>query len=182
MQNISPKSWEALIKAKYGESEALLITFNPANQITFVKHEERCFTGSAPTLSQVKKVYGDKVAHSWLFIQLNDLNEFAGTEKKMSIDQMKEATQTFTWKYHYLKLAELMLFFQLFKAGEFGHFYGCVDSMRIGEALQTFLAYRSNKLDQYMRKQNSEKIEAWRNDPQNMSYEQYVEKHKNDEL
>lgn len=169
-----------MIKAKYGTAMEILKTFNPDNQVAFVRHEERCFSGSAPTLSQMRKVYGDNVTESWLSIQLNDLNESAGTEKKMNTDQIEQAAKTFAWKYHFLKLTEWMLFFQMFKSGEFGHFYGCVDSMKIGESIQAFLTYRANKLDQIMKAEAQRKMEAWKNDPGNMSYDQWVEKHKNE--
>ena len=137
--------------------------------------------GAAPTLSQVKSVYGDNVAESWLSIQLNDINEYTGTSAKMDINQMNSAAQTFAWKYHYLKLTEWMLFFQLFKSGEFGHFFGSVDVMKIGEALQAFLTYRANKIDQYTRMDNTKKISDWRNDPNNISYDEFERKQLNKE-
>lgn len=48
--------------------------------------------------------------------------------------------------FGWLKLAELMLFFQQFKAGKYGHFYGAVDPMVITEALQMFIEFRAEKL------------------------------------
>ena len=45
-----------------------------------------------------------------------------------------------------MKLPELMLFFQQFKAGKYGRFYGSVDPMVITTALQEFLRFRAERL------------------------------------
>lgn len=52
-----------------------------------------------------------------------------------------------------MKLSELMLFFNWFKAGRFGRFYGTVDAMVITDGLQQFRAVKSEYLRQIQRKQ-----------------------------
>ena len=52
-----------------------------------------------------------------------------------------------------------MLFFQRFKAGHYGHFYGTVDPLVITEALQVFLEYRADRLARIERdRQKTEKL------------------------
>lgn len=52
--------------------------------------------------------------------------------------------------YGYYKLTEFMLFFQKFKRGEYGKFYGAVDPMQILQALDEF---HKERVAVYIRKE-----------------------------
>lgn len=108
---------------------------------------EKCFTGDAPTLFEVRKAYSSATADSWLDIQLADLIRFCGVKGKEEFSQIIDPViQVVSDNFGYLKLSELMLFFQQFKAGRYGRFYGTVDPMVITEALQRFLEFRAERL------------------------------------
>lgn len=67
--------------------------------------------------------------------------------------------------FGYLKLSELMLFFQQFKAGRYGRFYGSVDPLVITEALQSFLDFRAERMaaiEKVKRQEEERKREAQR--------------------
>lgn len=130
----------------YPTSEALLLSFNPDAQIACVEHEDRCFIGMAPTLHEIRLTYGGLTSEMWLEIQLRDLSEFAGCREKMSEVQIERTAQTIILHFGFLKITELMVFFQQFKAGMYGKFYGVVDGLVITEALQGFMKFRADKL------------------------------------
>lgn len=139
-------SWVAEIKARYGEAENLLKTFNPSRVAEFAMMERRCLTGLAPSLARVSRTYGYAVAKSWLEIQINAVGNYAGVREKQSIDQLVQTAETMMVEYPYLKLTEWMLFFHKLKAGTYGSFYGVVDGMRIGEAMRKFIEWRRTEL------------------------------------
>ena len=141
--------WALEIKEFYGDENKILVTFNPSKQIEYCEHLERCFIGLAPTLHQMKIAYSVSRVEMWLEIQLHDLSEYTGVTIKPTPEQLEAIAQTIILKFGYLKLTELMVFFQKFKAGEYGVFYGSFDGLLITAAIVQFLTYRSHKLDEY---------------------------------
>lgn len=108
---------------------------------------DKCFTGDTPTLWQVRKAYSDDTLDSWLDIQLTDLINFCGVKGKDEFSRITDSVAAvIADNFGWLKLAELMLFFQYFKAGKYGHFYGSVDPMVITEALMSFIEFRAERL------------------------------------
>ena len=125
----------------------MLKRFNPGVQRYCAANIDRCFTGDAPSLRQVRKAYGGDTLDSWLDIQLTDLVNFCGVKGKEEFSRITDAVAAvIADNFGYLKLSELMLFFQRFKAGHYGHFYGTVDPLVITEALQVFLECRADRL------------------------------------
>lgn len=110
---------------------------------------DRCFTGDAPTLFEVRKAYSLESADSWLDIQLSDLISFCGVKGKDECSTraiLDAVVAVISDNFGYLKLSELMLFFQQFKAGRYGHFYGAIDPMVITGALHSFLDFRTERI------------------------------------
>lgn len=132
----------AMVVAKYGDKGRFLQTFNPDMQGRYVAHLERCFFGSAPTLQAVDNAYGTGVSQAWLVVQLYNLSEYCGCREKLTEMQLRELASVMRQQYSFLKVTEFMVFFQQFKAGVFGRFYGSVDPMVITEAVRTFMAHR----------------------------------------
>lgn len=116
--------------------------FNPSTQTGYCRDRERALFGTAPQLGALQRSYGTAVAETWLSIQLNDLSEFTGCRAKLNERQLDELAAMMTDMYPHYRLTEFMLFFQCFKRGEYGRFYGAIDPMVIMEALNTFDAYR----------------------------------------
>lgn len=135
----------------------MLKRFNPGVQRYCAANIDRCFTGDAPSLWQVRKAYGGDALDSWLDIQLTDLVNFCGVKGKEDFSRITDAVVAVVAdNFGYLKLSELMLFFNQFKAGMYGRFYGSVDPMVITEALQSFLEFRAQHLRIIHRKQETE--------------------------
>lgn len=115
-------------------------------QSLYCRHVSRCFTGKAPVLSRLRIAYSNDLVESWLEIQLYDLAEFSGCKEKQSVSQRLETARLIITNFYYLKVTELMYFFQLFKSGSFGKFYGAVDGMAIMESLRKFLRIRLDEI------------------------------------
>ena len=125
----------------------LLTRFNPDVQRYCAIHVDRCFTGDVPTLFDVCKAYSPEAADSWLDVQLTDLVVFCGVKGKAEYSTIVDAvTAVVADNFGYLKLSELMLFFQQFKAGKYGRFYGAVDPMVITGALRAFWSFGPDAL------------------------------------
>lgn len=136
---------------RYGTAEELWAKFSPEKQEEYAsKHLIRCFTGEAPTINRVAIAYSEMVIENWLIGQLTDLVLFSQIPEKPSIDSIERIAKVIRTNYGYLKLSEIMVFFQRFKAGFYGKFYGIIDAMTITDALHNFLEYRQSMRYKYL--------------------------------
>lgn len=133
--------------------------------------------GSAPVLSRLRVAYSDDIVESWLEIQLYDLAEFSGCKEKQSAAQRTETARLILTNFYFLKVTELMYFFQLFKSGSFGKFYGVVDGMAIMESLRKFLAIRTEEITKAERErldsEKADRMEMWKKEA--ITKEEYEE-------
>lgn len=163
---------------KYGNAMNLLKVFAPINQAKYCLFKERCFIGTAPSLSLIKDSFGEGTAILSITNQLKDLSEYTGCKEKLSINQMDSIAGTILVNYWFLKITELMYFFQLFKGGRFGRFYGAVDGMVITSALYEFVKEVRNKILDNIEKEKAaikEAEEKRRAEMNCMSREEYEE-------
>lgn len=169
------------LTSRYGKRNDFLETFHSAYQEKYSAFPERCYFGSAPLLSSVNREYGRGTAEEWLTYQLTYVSEFCGAKDKLTRLQIEELARVITRKYHWLKVAELMLFFQRLKEGEYGRFYGSIDPQSILIALQNrflqerYLAYERKEQEEREIKQEDDHRKA-------ITYEQYLEMKKRGEL
>ena len=173
----SKTSCLAISKSKE-EAKELLERFNPSLQYKCFAHPERCVSGKAPTLAIVNRDYGEQVAVDWLTIELNDYQNFVGVkeENKATFDVVCELSRMILGRYYFLKLSELMLFFQKLKYGDYGEMYGCVDAVRILRALRSFVFDRNIIIDKLEQAERERKQEEDRKNA--ISYEEHIERMK----
>lgn len=141
---------------RFGDKQKFLETFNPSYQKLIALHQDRVFTGQAPTLAKMQQVYSYQLYEVWVMAQLEHINSFCGVKQKMDLSQMETLATIIFTEYYYLKFTELMLFFHQFKAGKYGAFYGTVDPQKITVALLEFVKERFVKLQELERKAQKE--------------------------
>jgi hypothetical protein len=117
----------------------LLATYNPDRQDEMIHRTDI----DHPSIVTVSQAYGFEIAKSWIVIQLSNLSDKAAAREKLSIPQMEDMARIIIRRYAYLKLTELMQFFQNFKAGDYGEFYGAVDPIKIMASLKRYLVERN---------------------------------------
>lgn len=123
-----------------------MAVFSPLKQLEVSRDPERAFFGKAPTAGMLRVAYGVNTAEAWLEVQLNNLSEFAGCKEKLDKPKRLEVAAMILESYPHYKLTEFMLFFQRFKRGEYGKFYGAVDPMVILQALDSFDTDRTRRI------------------------------------
>lgn len=135
---------------------------------------ERCVNGRAPTLGAIGRDYGKQVAVDWLTIELNDYQNFVGVkaDAKASLAVVSELSRMIMRRFRYLKLSELMLFFQRLKYGDYGEMYGCVDAVRILRALRSFMVDRNSIIERLEQEKRERKMK--RDSLNAISYEEYL--------
>ena len=160
------------------EARELLERFNPSIQTQCYSYPERCVKGNAPTLAEVSRDYGEQVSIDWLIVELNDYQSFVGVkeENKATFGVVREMSKMILSRYYFLKLSELMLFFQRLKYGDYGEMYGCIDAVRIMRALRTFFDERNQIIEKIEQRERERKMEEERKDA--VSYEEYIERKK----
>lgn len=130
-----------------------------------------CLFGNYPTLSEVRRRFGEKMPQVWLMAQLYNLSEYCGVKEKLEGQPIEDLAYILATEYHYLKISELMLFFHRFKAGHYGIFYGNVDPLVITTSMLTFVKERNaeiakeherqRKASETTAEQRQEAYEAW---------------------
>ncbi|MDR3706594.1 MAG: hypothetical protein P4L28_11905 [Paludibacteraceae bacterium] len=176
LQTSPPPTWVGEIRQRYGNDLSFLQTFNPSLQAPYITQSlARCFIGSAPSLARVQATYGFGTTITWLSAQLVDLALFSGIKEKPNLEQITAIAETILVSYSHLKVTELMVFFQKFKAGEYGRFYGVIDGLVITDALNNFLPYRKQMIDRFEKekadREQAEKRE--RSDQNTLTHEEY---------
>lgn len=152
-------------RKRYGDAQTFLKLLNPAVQTLAVRHPDRAYMGTAPTLAVVRAAYTEEVAELWLMAQVENMNDFCGVSRKMTLPQMQELARMMLAEVPYLKTSELLLFFHRFKAGHYGEFFGVVDPQRVLSGLQAFLSDRRSEMDRYQREEAARLRDADRTDP-----------------
>lgn len=156
---MSQEKWQSQIVQTYGTSDNFLKTFNPDLQSKCITFLDRSFVGSAPSLTRIKITYKKEIAEIWIVVQLTDLFDFCGIKDKLTSNTIEILANVILTNYGYLKVTELMVFFQKFKAGEYGKFYGVIDPLLITDALNQFLKFRYKKIDEYQKIKEREERE-----------------------
>lgn len=150
-----------LIEAVGGNVSLALAPYSPDAQIQFCRDEDLCYFGKAPTLTQLKfSPIGKNRAETWLEVQIENLSQFVGCNNKLGKAQRVELAAIIFQTYPHYKLTEFMLFFQRFKRGRYGRFYGAVDPMIILQALDEFDQERSRAYDQQEEAERQRRREA----------------------
>lgn len=135
-----------------------MTAYIPEECSKFALCADRCYTGSHPTLADLRAMHGQKWAILWLENQLRALSEFAGVKSKFTTEQLTAAAATIYAEAFYLKLPELMLFFHRFRAGYYEQFYGAADPMRVTAALLKFREERAAAIDRLQREATTRAI------------------------
>lgn len=136
--------------------------FNPQAQREMVKDVRSSITGAYPTLAQLGSGYGNNAAIAWLVPQLFDLSEYCGCREKMNARMLEECAHIISTEFYYLKVSEVMLFFQRFKASHYGRFYGSVEPMVITESLRQFVRERNVAIARYEQEEEEARREEAR--------------------
>lgn len=158
---------------RYGNRENFFTTLNPSVQLIAGRDPEHAvLSEDAPTLAIMRYAYGEGFPATWLMPQILDLVVYSNSKGTLSDRQAEFLAEVIANEYGFLKASEILLFFYKFKAGEYGHFYGVVDPMRITEALDEFCDERERILERHEREQ--EKIrEAMQPKPQPVKPEEW---------
>ena len=152
--------------------------FNPDKQSLYCKSEERCFIGQAPSVVRVARTFGETVAETWLAIQLFDLATFTAVKKPNdTFSDYIETAKIIIAGYPDFKLTEFMVFFQRFKQGLYGTFYGVFDPMVITRALRQFKSEREALLKRYEdKRRQQERQQQWEESQRNsLTYDEWRE-------
>lgn len=116
---------------------------NPKTQRLVCADTWKAYFADYPTLNELNAAFQRDLATQWLVVELFDLSEFCGCRGKLTPDQLEQLADIIVKHYGTLKVSELMLFCQRFKAGRYGRFYGNVDPMVITSALRVFQKERA---------------------------------------
>lgn len=160
----------------YGDEQEFLLRFNARSHREHCRDLAAVYQGSTPSLGLVRRAYGDNLAESWLMVMLSDVNEYSGVQHKMEPEQIEDLAMVLLDEYGYLRVAEFMLFFRRFKAGNYGRFYGAVDPGVITLGLRDFLSERLREKERIERQLRDDDARRAYNEAQEkcITYDQWL--------
>lgn len=167
-QNCSP----ATVKSDE-QKVALMRVYNPAMQVKYGSHPERCIMGTAPSLAKIRKEYGEQVALDWLRVELNDYQNFVAVKDENETPQevLDEMAALVLSDFYFLKLSEVMLFFKWLKTGRYGEIYGRINPTSFFRALRSFQRDRGEIIARVENERRMARYEA--ESKRSVTYEEY---------
>ena len=102
----------------------------------------------APKLHEIEYVYGSETLETIIGAYLVNFQKLLNVKEENKLDsyQIDVLTMDIITKCRGLTYAELAMMFKRFLSGEFGHFYGQIDIMVIGEWIDLFMKKRGEKI------------------------------------
>lgn len=163
-------------------AEVFLQRYSIESESKAMAHRDWSLTNTTePTLDEICTMYGTKTARAWLYQKLAHIALITGAKKDVDVTaQITDATMSLLDNYGNIKTTWLMLFFSMFKAGEYGKFFGAFDTLTIADALNKHIAWCRRTIGLIEQRKAAAEREAERqrrlNDPRCMSYEEWQAK------
>lgn len=155
---------------RFSSAENLIAAYGVGEVNKFLADRERMvLSEKVPTLTTARNAFGKAACDMIIKTYILDLVSFYGVMS--TEDQINRIADSIMFSFHDLKITELMLAFQMMKAGEFrderdrnmGMMYGSFRGDVILECLRSFRKYRANVIDKA--KSSVKQIEAPNNIP-----------------
>ena len=124
-----------------------------------------------PTIGDVRREYGYQMAFRWLFIHITDAASKVSAQQRPGKSQIDGIAVQMMEQYFYLKLTEIMLFFDMFKRGVLGDVYNAFDSRSVFRAMKTFNVLRGDVIKSSEEKEHMEELR--RDMDKRVTWEQY---------
>src|SRR5574344_1315882 len=96
---------------RFGDAPHFMQVYSMTRALSYVRDAERCVTGNAPMLCEVKRFYDETTVLSWLEMQIIALSELCGAKGKISELQAKFCAEQILSEYGFLKVTEVLLYF-----------------------------------------------------------------------
>lgn len=122
--------------------EQFCAALNPDTELKAVglsNNPGQCYYAKFPTLSELDAAYGPGAGALWLVPQLKSLGEMSGAKQKLTTRQYRTLATQIAARHKDIKVSELLLLFAAIKSGRYGKFYGAVDPMQIGQAIDSYI-------------------------------------------
>jgi len=114
----------------------------------------------SPSLSVIRKDNGEEKTMAAINAVIIDLAKFFSVGRSMNAEQVKETARLVIKSYYYLKVEDLKLFSDNFKAGLYGKTFDRIDGNVILLALAEYVEGRMNAVEAYNLQKHKETIAA----------------------
>lgn len=146
--------------------------FTPDAGARIARNKEGCIMNTqCPTIGDVRREYGYHMAYRWLYVHITDAASKANMQQRPGRQQIEGMATQMLEQYFYLKLTELMLFFDMFKRGMLGDMYGAMDSRSVFRAMKAFNEMRGEVIKRAEDKAHQQALKEDRD--KRVSWEQY---------
>ncbi len=114
-----------------------------------------------PTISTIKKAYGEDFIQAYIEGWIVNLREFVNVGNKMTDDQTSETAMLIVDEYYNLNLADINFIFKNAKIGKYGQIYGRLD----GQIILTWFDEHFNKRCGVAADNSIQESEKYKSDP-----------------
>lgn len=153
------------------------MVYHPDKMEHFASYPDRCLFGTAPTLTDLRLAYEGRADLQWLITQLTTFQEKINVQQKMTSYQLETCAQTIATEFHHLKASELCLFLARLQGGAYTvDWYGSISPDKIISALrEQFMPWRNHQFYLKEKEEEDKRREEAINNPQNVTYEEWLE-------
>lgn len=173
--------------SNYGDINKFLRTFSAGyTKDLVVRNSPEKLIGSkiAPTITVIKATYGVETIQTILAGHLAVAARYYGTPYAENSEQIQLIANMIIANHSDLKISEIILFFSKLEAGFFrdsrnndmGKMYGNFNGEVIADCLHRFREYRASVIDKMEREEAAAKADAIRNDPNAISYTEWLKR------
>lgn len=177
-QQSSSQSELGQVLSKFGEGYSDFLQRYPTLQkrTDLITSYIEAVRNEGKALSVHDRVYGKGASEWWLKYMLIELFTFLGAMDSVSVYQVKAIAARIRAEYYYMTPDELTYFFYSFSLGDYGKLYAgrTVNPQDILIALRRYSKDVFEARDYVAREKRQKEIDAALNDPDLMSYEEYL--------
>ena len=166
------------VLSKFGEGYSVFLQRYPTLQkrTDLITSSMEAVRNDGTALSVVDRTYGKGASEWWLKYMLIELFTFLGAMDSVSVYQVKAIAARIRAEYYYMTPDELTYFFYSFSLGDYGKLYAgrTVNPQDILIALRRYTKDVFEARDYVAREKRQQEMDAALNDPDLMSYEEYL--------
>ena len=113
-------------------------------EISSITKMEDCIGSNIPSLSMLKKEFGEEDTLKAVGKKIKQVNEYFNLQKKMTPEQTWMTSKLILKEYYYLNLADMKLVLENMLSLKYGQYYGKIDG---GDFLEAFKQYADSRIE-----------------------------------
>lgn len=151
------------LMTKYPDFVSFAKSYDPQKLMKVRDDKLAILDESHPLLLVLGKAYGNNSVIIWLMQVISVFNEYSGKREKMDDWQIESLARNIAKDFGWLKVSEIMLFFNKYANGCYGPIYAAIDPTDImANFREKFLSWRARVVSKAEEEAQWEERDRWK--------------------